>query len=555
MLILVPIFILILSSCFIETNIHRKKSNFYYGDTKSIGYMYSYKVDETKDVPYIGIEDILNFLLDDFDETKGENTQTFTRNGVKIIADGNNNTIYFENYDKFFLGDNIGFNFIKPDKSIDSKSTLTNNNEVTIDYSKYNLKIENYNGKMIAPFHPTWALFNLYNEIHKNVNFNGNDYYVITNALLYERFGSSIYLTEYGSKYYSGSLVNNIKSDEYATAMMLDLIYGVREKRNLNFLDYLDDEHGKVYLSSPNPEYSANQLGYILSTDIDDFHTSYLCNGLFETLSTKLINGRNYDTDKKTARRNCESELKRIKTSYEFINGTISWLRKRDNICYIYFDSFKKDSSLDFYKRSPLPSDVNNDSFAMMYTAMNSIKSYNEDSRNVTKIDKIVIDLSTNGGGSAEALINVLGFINGKAHISLREALTGAYKDIYYNVDTNLDQVYDENDGYNSLYKFYVISSPLSYSSANALINSVKMDKSATVIGKKSGGGACVVYQTVFPSGDLVNISGNMVLGSYNNENQFIDIDDGVEVDYEFPDYSYYFDSEKINNFINSIPE
>ena len=46
-----------------------------------------------------------------------------------------------------------------------------------------------------------------------------------------------------------------------------------------------------------------------------------------------------------------------------------------------------------------------------------------------------------------------------------------------------------------------------------------------------------------------------MVLGSYNNENQFIDIDDGVEVDYEFPDYSYYFDSAKINNFINSIPE
>ena len=34
-------------------------------------------------------------------------------------------------------------------------------------------------------------IFNLYNEIHKNVNFNGNDYYVITNALLYERYGTS----------------------------------------------------------------------------------------------------------------------------------------------------------------------------------------------------------------------------------------------------------------------------------------------------------------------------------------------------------------------------
>ena len=561
MLILIPIFVLILSSCFVETNIHRKRSNFYYGDTKSIGYMYSYKVDETNDVPYIGIEDILDFLLDDFNVTNGDNNQTFEKNGVKIVADANNNNIYFENYDKFLSDINIGFNLIKSDKTINSISKVTDSHEVNINYSKYNLKLENYNGKIIAPFHPTWTLFNLYNEIHKDVSFNGNDYYVVNNSLLYENFGSKLYLTKYGSMYYNGSLVDNIKSKEYAnynynaTAMMLDLIYGVREKKNLNFIDYLDDNHGKVYLSSENPEYSANQLGYILSNDIDDFHTSYLCTGLFEGLSNRLISSRNTKSEKKIAREEYEAKLSQIKNNYEFFNGTIPWIRRKDNICYIYFDSFKKDSSLNFYNRKPTRYDVDDDSFAMMYVAMNSIKEYNDNENNLPKINKVVLDLSTNGGGNAEALINVLGFINGKAHICLREALTVACKDIYYNVDTNLDQVYDDKDGYNSLYKFYVISSPLSYSSANALINSVKMDKSATVIGKKSGGGACVVYQTVFPSGDIIDISGNMVLGSINDQNQFIDIDDGVDVDYEFLSDYTYFDSEKINFFINSLPE
>ena len=98
------------------------------------------------------------------------------------------------------------------------------------------------------------------------------------------------------------------------------------------------------------------------------------------------------------------------------------------------------------------------------------------------------------------------------------------------------------------MYKFYVISSPLSYSSANALINSVKMDKSATVIGKKSGGGACVVQKATLIDGIQLNISGPIAFSD--NNNNIIEV--GVKVDYKV-DRIYMYKPAYMNLFINNL--
>ena len=166
----------------------------------------------------------------------------------------------------------------------------------------------------------------------------------------------------------------------------------------------------------------------------------------------------------------------------------------------------------------------------------------------------MVLDVSNNGGGSAAALVSVLGFLSkdGEVNITYRDLLNQSDVSEYYHVDTNLDGIFDGKDGYGGQYNFYILTSGSSYSCANALPYFAQRNHLAKVIGKKPGGGDCVVGYYVDAAGHVGGISGFLKLGSVEN-GEFVSNEKAVEPDLPMTDEEaseVFFHADKIAEFI-----
>jgi hypothetical protein len=126
-----------------------------------------------------------------------------------------------------------------------------------------------------------------------------------------------------------------------------------------------------------------------------------------------------------------------------------------------------------------------------------------------------VINLADNGGGNAAALISVLGFLSedGEVRISYQDTMTGSYNEECYHVDTNLDGVADEQDGFGGQYEFYILSSGQAYSCGNALPYFAQQEGLAAIIGTKPGGGDCILSYFIDAYGRCGFYSGMLKLG------------------------------------------
>ena len=130
----------------------------------------------------------------------------------------------------------------------------------------------------------------------------------------------------------------------------------------------------------------------------------------------------------------------------------------------------------------------------------------------------IAIIASSAAAGSAAALVSVLGFLSedGEVRITLQDLTAGNYKEECYHVDTNLDGVADDQDGYGGQYDFYIMCSGSFYSCGTALPYFAQKEGLATIIGTRPGGGDCgdcVVGSFVDAYGRCAAYSGMLTLG------------------------------------------
>ncbi|MCS4537204.1 S41 family peptidase [Mycoplasma sp. CSL7475-4] len=199
------------------------------------------------------------------------------------------------------------------------------------------------------------------------------------------------------------------------------------------------------------------------------------------------------------------------------------------------------------------------DTFILFKKSMELIEENNKKADS-TKIKNIVIDLSLNGGGLSAALIKALGFLTDKPITNIQvNKLTGAFTFEEYDVDANADNNFDDLDGYGEKYKFYILSSINTFSSANIMTGIAKTNNLAEVIGHKTGGGAFSILPTTLPDGTSLSISS--VEGNYTSNKAFdqvdsiselIDIEGGVEIDENrMIEYSDYYDLPYIDFLIN----
>ena len=179
---------------------------------------------------------------------------------------------------------------------------------------------------------------------------------------------------------------------------------------------------------------------------------------------------------------------------------------------------------------------------------------YRQITRENSPIKNVVIDLSNNGGGEADAAVFVICWILGQGNIALKDTFTGAETIMTYLADSNLNNEY--NDGADSMMDLginvYVLISPSSFSCGNLVPAACKMSRLVTLVGQTSGGGSCIVLPCNSASETIFQISGARQLATVKN-GSFYNIDEGIEPDLILTKPESFYDRPSLVEYLHSV--
>ncbi len=229
-------------------------------------------------------------------------------------------------------------------------------------------------------------------------------------------------------------------------------------------------------------------------------------------------------------------------------------LRILGDTAFITFDSFDTDdSAYAVYSRSlPGQDDWQNGTFGFFYGCFEIIS-------RAEGVRRVVVDVSSNGGGDVSALVEALGFLSpdGEVCLTSLNTFSGTRSEDWFHVDTNLDGVMDSRDGWGDRYDFYIVTSGSTYSCASALAFYAAKQGFARVIGRQCGGGDCVVNLWYDAAGILSYYSGNLKLGAMEN-GKFVSLEGNIPMTAEWGSGVYavdapWFSPEGIADFIDRL--
>ena len=312
-------------------------------------------------------------------------------------------------------------------------------------------------------------------------------------------------ITDFDSYFIRTGLVNKLYTDDPATMAdgLADLC-----------IMHLCDGHSALDLSS-----------YLLEVDLLDIIGAYFAGPQLN----RIINQSNYYM----ARMNYYPEGV---PGYEEIGNT----------AYITFDQFACDMERDYYAQEPEnnPQDVPE---LLMY-ANRQIR------REGSPIRNVVLDLSVNAGGLVNAAIATASWYLGVFNMSVYETATGASAINAYGFDANADHTVDvDSDSLAKGYNLFCLISPNSFSCGNLVPAAFRESGKVTLLGHRSGGGACQVHTISTADGFMLRISGNYRLSTMNN-GIYYSVDEGVNPDIVITDLDHLYNREYLTEYINSLP-
>lgn len=243
----------------------------------------------------------------------------------------------------------------------------------------------------------------------------------------------------------------------------------------------------------------------------------------------------------------------------------VTYVKKGDTAVCV-FDSFNERNEKawkDYYAGTgPMPT-VENAPKDDMVIFLDALKKAAAD----PEVKNFVIDITANGGGSADIVLAMTSLILDKSYISQDNSLTGQRSIVEYEVDRNFNGVFDaaDQDVHYDL-NFAVLTSGMSFSCGN-LFPSILKDNGIPVIGATSGGGACAIQAMCTADGFCFQISSFRArLNSLDGDN----IDSGVTPDIPIDndgrvevklseenslmvkDYTKYFDIDYLRSLLES---
>ncbi len=515
-------------------------------------------------IPFVSLETLLPLLgpegskiTEEINGSIHKYTITTATSAKHVVtADTENDTLTFDDYDRFTTmsinysevngisslaeskGSYVTYSETNPCEYTSSKATV-------FDFKSHSLDVIAYGKETYIPFAPASDIF--FSSLGLAFAYNGEDFYTVTtDAYLIPLKGDEYQFSSYAKSFYNGSLKKGGRTSEYATynynalCFQIDYFYGFADKGFAPLDTYLANKYSSIrknLKSTDNDDYqyALNELLYGI---LGDGHTGAL------RFSSIFGNGQNevsssVYSDRYISLSETGSTLALMRKAS--LGNNPSAFSTYGHTAIIRFDSFV--STYKNFTSATVSNYVAEDSFAMLYSYMKRIDSMNS-------ITHVVLDLSINGGGAADACIAMLGFLTNSVNINIYNPLSGSKTTLHYAVDTNLDGKVDAND-VKSNYKFFVLTSNYSFSCANLFPTVCKESGIAKIIGEKSGGGACVVRPSVTADGSPFQMSGTSRLSTKASDGSFKDNDAGIDPDYTL-ERAYFYNDKSLSMFVES---
>ena len=241
------------------------------------------------------------------------------------------------------------------------------------------------------------------------------------------------------------------------------------------------------------------------------------------------------------------SILTRTKLSKELsamranILGDFNFYEKVGNTAYITFDEFSVEGRSEGYSEEAL----------QVFDTITIILYAHEQISKDEEIENVVVDLSCNGGGAVDSAVYLVAWMLGYCDLSVYNSVTESSATTTYKVDVNLDGVFDDEDNITDK-NLYCIVSPASFSCGNYAPALLKASGRVTIVGKTSGGGACVVRHGVAADGTLFCISDASQMSIVVN-GSYYHLDRGVEPDITLTKYESIYDREALTEYLNGL--
>ena len=559
--------------------------------TLSLGNYYTittYGVKGYEDVPFISASAFLHLLLEGKEKISVENgVMKVDMNGSQTVIDPASDTITIDNPSRFRACETVDggvvdrseFNVVTP--SVKNASTQTDAKPLSVSLGAYHLPVIPYEDDILMPF---LALQNVFGSIRMSncLAYNGKDYF---NALEATDFASDQKLhpgakdSPYVKAVYSGPFSEKTEMTKayaeygyYSICLLMDLTFGHKEEKNITpFDDYFTRMNAKEALCSTDITAATTAEAMLFYYLFDSGHDALLgmqtVFGELEEPSASEVGGIADEIKESDAGKEIFEEAEETAKTPEEMQADVIigallekglklpevaplyiWLtflsankpqdygdRRIDfsgDTAVIYFEQFKDDSTkrMPSYYIDPIrEEDEEESSFAFFHKCFEEIGQHEE-------VKNVVINLSNNGGGSATGLVSILGFLSpdGEVCFTNRDLVSESYREEWYHVDTNLDGVADDADGYCGQYDFFIMCSGSSYSCANALPYFAQKEGLAKVIGTNPGGGDCVVAPFIDAFGRCAVYSGMLKLGTQQGDDAgtFVSDEKATTLDY-----------------------
>lgn len=333
--------------------------------------------------------------------------------------------------------------------------------------------------------------------------------------------------------------------------LLLDVYYGLKDEHHIGtFQDtMLYNPDLFPIVANTDPKAFDSALTALLMTYLDDGHSGFLKSSwrsgemdavAMMTLMTSF--GRSSRIKIRTKTRFSDAR----KAFYP--NGVPGYQEIGDT-AFITFDSFSMEyhDVKDYYRLESI--DPDKDTFQLISYANQQIRRENSPVKN------IVLDLSLNGGGAADAAIFVIGWFTGEALIALRDMLTGSETISSYYADVNLDGISKgeaEDTVSGGDYNLYCLISENSFSCGNLVPAAFRATGTVTLLGRRSGGGSCAVLPCTSASGAVFAISGPKQLAAVLN-GSFYNIDEGIVPDYTLTQPESFYNRPALVEYIHTL--
>lgn len=521
-------------------------------------------------VPYLKIDDFAGLFrtvmimcgLGDFDfdiSKDGDKVRFQRKDGFYVEFDFANDTIYFFDYNGFLSAEGRTImNMVIPSwKAEDgtysyikalNESTVRYGHDIIMDLGAYDINLRRRDDGYYVPMQTMSDIFFAPSQI--NLLYNGRAVIVYSGSadplVTLEGFTAlgEVYYGKNG-KYAGQKIGKDLAEYSYnELCFAMDHLYGLKENHKIDSFAELVEQRGFTLLMTETDTRSSDYALYqLIHQNIDDQHStfnmpSYASGVAFgEALYEKFGEGRARDDTFEL-----EEEYEKIRDKYN-PDGVPGYQEVGDT-AYITFDNFFVNTR-DYYEKAPTADDK--DTFGIIAYSVQQIL------RKGSPIKNVVLDLSCNTGGQADAAVYTIAAFLGKASISLEDPNTGALATHDYKIDTNFDHKFDSKDtlagkGLN----LYCLESKVSFSCGNLVPSVFKDDPHVTLIGQRSGGGACSVMPMSTATGSLFRVSSSMRL-SFLRNGSFYDIDQGAEPDFVISKMEHFYDREALTKYIDGL--